>query len=480
MSYIMDILDNQVLDRNIKDSKKKNDKKVYIETYGCQMNVSDTEIVSSILIKNNFSIIQDPHSADVIFFNTCSIRDKAEQRLRNRLNNFKKLKIKNPNLKIGVLGCMAERLKEKLIEQEKIVDIIMGPDSYRNIASVIREADMGNKSVNVILSNEETYADINPVRRSSNNVTAFISITRGCDNKCSFCVVPFTRGIERSRDPISIIDEAKELFYQGYRQVTLLGQNVDSYLWYGGGPKKDYSKYKKSPNFDIKKTWRFAKLLDEIAKSVPGMLIRFSTSNPQDMTEDVIDVIRDNDNVCNHIHLPVQSGSSRIIRMMRRGHSKEYYISLIDKIKAKIPDCAITHDMIVGYPTETDYDHRQTLELMDYVKYSHGFMFKYSERPGTYASNKHKDDVKEDEKDRRLNDLIQLQKEHSLMFNKRYINKIQRVLVEGRSKKSENNLFGRNSQNIVVIFPKKNHKKGDFIDIKIKDCTSASLIGESC
>ena len=453
--------------------------KVYIETYGCQMNVSDSEIVSSILVKNNFSIIDDPYKADIIFFNTCSIRDKAEQRLRNRLNNFQKLKKDKPYLKIGVLGCMAERLKEKLIEQEKIVDMIMGPDSYRNIPYVIREADMGNKSVNVILSNEETYADINPVRRSSNNITAFISITRGCDNKCSFCVVPFTRGMERSRNPISIIEEAKHLHNQGYKQITLLGQNVDSYLWYGGGPKKDYNQAKREPNFDIKKTWSFSRLLEDMAIAVPSVRIRFSTSNPQDMTEDVIDVIAKHDNICKHIHLPIQSGSSRILRMMRRGHTKEYYKDLIDRIKSKIPDCAITHDMIVGYPTETDYDHKQTLDLMDYVKYSHGFMFKYSERPGTYAHRKHKDDVREEDKSRRLNDLIELQKEHSLGFNKRYVGSYVKVLVEGISKKSDENLFGRNSQNIVVILPKNNKKIGDYIDVKIKNCTSASLIGES-
>ncbi|GCD77779.1 tRNA-2-methylthio-N(6)-dimethylallyladenosine synthase [Thermaurantimonas aggregans] len=450
-------------------------KKLYIESYGCQMNFSDSEIVASILSKEGFATTKNPEEADLVLLNTCSIREKAEQTVRNRLSHFHAIKKQNPDIKIGVLGCMAERIKEKLLEEEKLVDIVVGPDAYRDLPKLIKEAEDGRKAVNVLLSKEETYGDVNPVRLGGNGVTAFISIMRGCDNMCTFCVVPFTRGRERSRNPQSIIDEAKILQDAGYKEITLLGQNVDSYLWYGGGLKKDFAK---ASEIAKASAVRFAQLLRQVAEAVPEMRIRFSTSNPQDMTEDVLHTIAAYNNICKYIHLPVQSGSTRILKAMNRGHNREQYIELIDKIRKIIPDCGLSHDMITGFPGETEEDHQDTLSLMEYVKYDFGYMFKYSERPGTYAARHFKDDVPNEVKTRRLTEIIDLQQKHSLYRNQQHIGKIEEVLVEGVSKKSNEHWFGRNTQNTVVVFPKENVKPGDFVKVKILECTSATLLGQ--
>lgn len=450
-------------------------KKLYIESYGCQMNFSDSEIVASILNKEGFGTTRNVEEADLVLLNTCSIRDKAEQTVRKRLTNFNKLKNEKPELKIGVLGCMAERLKSKLLDEEKLVDLVVGPDAYRDLPNLVKEVDEGRKAVNVILSKEETYADVSPVRLGNNGVTAFISITRGCDNMCTFCVVPFTRGRERSRNPQTIIEEALQLWDNGYKEITLLGQNVDSYLWYGGGLKKDFDKAS-----DMAKATAvdFAKLLDMVAQAVPGMRIRFSTSNPQDMSDDVLHAIAKHDNICKYIHLPVQSGSSRILKLMNRGHNREEYFGLIDRIRKIIPGCGISHDMISGFPTETEEDHKDTLSLMEYVKYDFGYMFYYSERPNTYAARKMEDDIPLEVKKRRLNEIIQLQQGHSSKKNKLHLGKVEEVLIEGTSKKSENDWYGRTTYNTVVVFPKANEKPGDFVNVKIKDCTAATLLGE--
>lgn len=450
-------------------------KKLYIESYGCQMNFSDSEIVASILSKEGYATTRNPEEADLVLLNTCSIREKAEQTVRNRLSHFYSLKRQNPEVKIGVLGCMAERIKEKLLEEEKLVDIVVGPDAYRDLPNLIKEAEDGRKAVNVLLSKEETYGDVNPVRLGGNGVTAFISIMRGCDNMCTFCVVPFTRGRERSRNPQSIIDEAKMLQDAGYKEITLLGQNVDSYLWYGGGLKKDFAK---ASEIAKASAVRFAQLLRSVAEAVPGMRIRFSTSNPQDMTEDVLHTIAAYDNICKYIHLPVQSGSSRILKAMNRGHNREQYIELIDKIRKIIPECGLSHDMITGFPGETEEDHQDTLSLMEYVKYDFGYMFKYSERPGTYAARHLKDDVPDEVKTRRLTEIIDLQQKHSLYRNQQHIGKTEEILVEGVSKKSNEHWYGRNTQNTVVVFPKENAKPGDFVKVQIVDCTSATLLGK--
>lgn len=450
-------------------------KKLYIESYGCQMNFSDSEIVASILAKEGYGTTRNVEEADLVLLNTCSIRDKAEQTVRKRLTNFNNLKGQNPDLKIGVLGCMAERLKDKLLEEEKLVDMVVGPDAYRDLPNLVREVDEGRKAVNVILSKEETYADVSPVRLGHNGVTAFVSITRGCDNMCTFCVVPFTRGRERSRNPQTIVEECTQLWDNGYKEVTLLGQNVDSYLWYGGGLKKDFEKAS-----DIAKAGavRFSNLLEMVAQAVPGMRIRFSTSNPQDMTDEVLHVIARYDNICNYIHLPVQSGSSRILKLMNRGHDREEYFRLIDRVKTIIPGCGISHDMISGFPTETEEDHRDTLSLMEYVKYDFGYMFYYSERPNTYAARKMEDDIPLETKKRRLNEIINLQQKHSLEKNQGHVGSVQEVLIEGSSKKSDDDWYGRNTQNTVVVFPKGDEKPGDFVKVKIKDCTAATLLGE--
>lgn len=453
-----------------------NQRKLFIESYGCQMNFSDSEIVASILQNEGFNTTQNLEEADLVLVNTCSIREKAEQTVRKRLEKYNAVKKINPNMKVGVLGCMAERLKSKFLEEEKIVDLVVGPDAYKDLPNLIAEVEEGRNAVNVILSKEETYGDISPVRLNSNGVTAFVSITRGCDNMCTFCVVPFTRGRERSRDPQSIIEEVHDLWNKGFKEVTLLGQNVDSYLWYGGGLKKDFDK---ATDLQKATATNFAQLLALCAEAQPKMRFRFSTSNPQDMTLDVIETMAKYDNICNYIHLPVQSGSNRILKAMNRQHTREEYFELIDNIKRIIPDCAISQDMIAGFPTETEDDHKDTLSLMEYVKYDFGFMFAYSERPGTLAERKMEDDIPADIKKRRLNEIIQLQQKHSLYRTEQQLGKVVEVLIEKESKKSDLHWAGRNSQNTMVVFPKAHYEVGDFVNVKITDCTSATLIGEA-
>ena len=457
-------------------SKAENNKKLFIESYGCSMNFSDSEIVASILQNEGFNTTPHLEEADLVLVNTCSIRDKAEQTVRKRLEKYNAVKKINPKMKVGVLGCMAERLKSKFLEEEKIVDLVVGPDAYKDLPNLISEVEEGRDAINVILSKEETYGDISPVRLNSNGVTAFVSITRGCDNMCTFCVVPFTRGRERSRDPQSIIEEVNDLWAKGYKEITLLGQNVDSYLWYGGGLKKDFDKAS-----DIQKATAtdFAKLLQLCAEAQPKMRIRFSTSNPQDMHIDVIKTMAKYDNICNHIHLPVQSGSDRILKAMNRLHTRQEYFTLIDNIREIIPGCAISQDMIAGFPTETEEDHKDTLSLMEYVKYNFGYMFTYSERPGTLAERKLEDDVPEDVKSRRLAEIIELQLKHSEYRTKQFLNTTVEVLIEKESKKSNQHWSGRTPHNIVCVFPKGQFKVGDFVNVNVTDCTKATLIGEA-
>tara|TARA_Y100000748_G_scaffold6549_1_gene5684 strand:- start:48 stop:1391 length:1344 start_codon:yes stop_codon:yes gene_type:complete len=439
------------------------------------MNFSDSEVVASILKNKGYELTDNSKDASLILLNTCSIRDKAEQTVRNKLKNFNSLKKDNNKLKVGVLGCMAERLKEKFLEEEKIVDLVVGPDSYKDLPNLLNEVENNQRAVNVILSKSETYGDISPVRIHNNGISAFVSITRGCDNMCTFCVVPFTRGRERSRSPESIIREMQELSDKGYKEVTLLGQNVDSYLWYGGGPKKDFIKASEEKK---KNSIRFSQLLDLIATSFPKIRIRFSTSNPQDMTIDVIKTMAKYENICNHIHLPIQSGSDRILKKMNRLHTRQEYLDLIKKIKEIIPNCGISHDIMTGFPTETEKDHQDTLTLMEEVKYDYGYMFAYSERPGTYAARKFKDDVDNDIKQRRLEEIINLQQKHSKERNQRFINLKCPVLVDKSSKKSNEFWSGRTSENNVVVFPKQNFSPGEIVDVTIEDCTSATLIGK--
>ena len=452
-----------------------NNRKMYIESYGCQMNFSDSEIVASILTKEGFSATPNIEEADVVFVNTCSIREKAEQTVRNRLKVYNAIKKKqNPKMVVGVLGCMAERLKEKFIEEEKLVDIVVGPDAYRDLPNLIDEVDEGRKAVNVILSKEETYAEISPVRLGGNGITAFVSIMRGCDNMCSFCVVPFTRGRERSRDPETIVRECQELVANGYKEVTLLGQNVDSYLWSGGGLKKDFNKL--SPQQKAESV-NFAQLLALVAQVSPELRIRFSTSHPKDMTDEVLHTMAKYENICKYIHLPVQSGNSRILDLMNRGYTREWYIDRIDAIRNIIPDCGISMDIISGFCSETDQEHKDTLSLMEYVKYDFGFMFNYSERPNTQAQRKLEDDVPDKIKKKRLTEIINLQIKHSLVRNKQHVGKVHKVLVEGVSKKSEHDLYGRNTQNTVIVFPKEKYKAGQYVNVKVYECTSATLKG---
>ena len=458
------------------EPKTGNGRKLFIESYGCQMNFSDSEIVASILAKEGFNTTQKLEEADLVLVNTCSIREKAEQTVRKRLQKYNAVKRINPGMKVGVLGCMAERLKSKFLEEEKIVDLVVGPDAYKDLPNLINEVDEGRNAVNVILSKEETYGDVAPVRLQTNGVSAFVSITRGCDNMCTFCVVPFTRGRERSRDPQSIVEEVNDLAAKGYKEVTLLGQNVDSYLWYGGGLKKDFDK---ASEMQKATATNFAGLLKLVAEAQPKMRIRFSTSNPQDMTLDVIEMMAKYQNICNYIHLPVQSGSDRILKKMNRLHTREEYFSLIDNIKKLIPDCGISHDLITGFPTETEEDHQDTISLMNYVKYDFGFMFAYSERPGTMAERKFEDDVPEAIKKRRLQEIVDLQQEHSRHNTEKFLGKTVEILIEKESKKSDAHWAGRNSQNTMVVFPKENYKVGDFVNVKVEDCTSATLIGEA-
>ena len=471
----------KVIDENkqgtslVLEQKENNAKKLFIESYGCQMNFSDSEIVASILANEGYNTTQNLEDADLVLVNTCSIRDKAEQTVRKRLEKYNAVKKINPAMKVGVLGCMAERLKSKFLEEEKIVDMVVGPDAYKDIPNLLKEVGEGRDAINVILSKEETYGDVSPVRLNSNGVTAFVSITRGCDNMCTFCVVPFTRGRERSRDPQSIMQEIEDLYQKGFKEVTLLGQNVDSYLWYGGGLKKDFEKAT-----DMQKATAvdFAQLLDMCAARFSKMRFRFSTSNPQDMHDEVIHVMAKHHNICKYIHLPVQSGSTRILKEMNRQHTREEYMDLVDRIYKIIPDIALSQDIIAGFPTETEEDHQDTLSLMEYVKYDFGYMFIYSERPGTLAARKLEDDVPEAVKKRRLQEIIDLQQKMGLKRTQSYVGKTVEVLIEKESKRSDQHWAGRNSQNTTVVFPKGNYKVGDFVNVKVSECTSTTLIGE--
>jgi len=445
---------------NFKKKYAEGHSNVYIETYGCQMNVADSEVVVSILNKNGFAYTEDIDVADLILVNTCSIRENAEKRIFNRLQHFKGLKKKNKGLLIGIIGCMAERLKEQLLEQEKLVDIVVGPDAYRDLPKLVQQAEGGQQAINVLLSREETYAEISPVRLDKNGVSSFVSIMRGCDNMCSYCVVPFTRGRERSRDPETILNEVRELIEKGYKEVTLLGQNVDKYNW---------------KNAEV----NFAKLLEMTAQLNSKLRVRFSTSYPQDMTDEVLHTIAKYNNICKYIHLPVQSGSTRVLDLMKRGYTREWYLSRIDAIKKIIPNCAISSDFITGFCSETEEEHKETLSIMEKVGFDYSYMFKYSERPNTFAEKNLEDDVPEKVKGRRLDEIIQLQGKLSLKSNKNDVGKTFKVLVEGVSKKSEERLFGRNSQNKVIVFDRKDNQIGDYVMVKVVDCTSATLMGEA-
>ncbi|RZJ74390.1 MAG: tRNA (N6-isopentenyl adenosine(37)-C2)-methylthiotransferase MiaB [Flavobacterium sp.] len=458
------------------EPKTQNKKKLFIESYGCAMNFADSEVVASIMANEGYNTTENLEEADLVLVNTCSIRDKAEQTVRKRLEKYNAVKRINPGMKVGVLGCMAERLKNQFLEEEKIVDMVVGPDSYKDLPNLLKEVEEGRDAINVILSKEETYGDIAPVRLNSNGVNAFVSITRGCDNMCTFCVVPFTRGRERSREPQSIMQEIADLWSRGYKEVTLLGQNVDSYLWYGGGLKKDYEKaseMQKATAVD------FAQLLAMAAEAYPKMRFRFSTSNPQDMHESVLHVIARYNNVCDYIHLPVQSGSTRILKEMNRQHTREEYLELINKIKTIIPNCSISQDMIIGFPTETEEDHKDTLSLMEDVGFDFGYMYSYSERPGTLAGRKMIDDVPEETKKRRLQEVVDMQQKLSLKRTNRFVGQMVEVLIEKSSKKSDGEWSGRTAHNTMTVFPKQHYKVGDFVIVKVTSCTSATLIGEA-
>lgn len=449
-------------------------RKLYIESYGCQMNFSDSEIVASILSKNGFDTTSDIQQADVVFLNTCSIRDKAEQTVRNRLTQINSLKKNKPELLVGMLGCMAERLKTKLLEEEKIVDLVAGPDAYRDLPKLIAQVDDGGRAVNTFLSREETYADITPVRLNSNGVTAFISIMRGCDNMCSFCVVPFTRGRERSRDPHSIVKEAHDMFARGYREVTLLGQNVDSYKWSENENNK--ARLEKTDATDI---IDFASLLEMVAQVHPDLRVRFSTSHPKDITDKVLITMARYDNICKYIHLPVQSGNSRILNLMNRGYTREWYLQKIKRIREILgDDCGLSSDMITGFCTETEEEHNETLSLMGLVKFDFSYMFFYSERPGTLAAKSYTDDIPLSVKKKRLDEIIKKQNELSLLSNQRDLGKVHRVLIEGPSRRSDKKWQGRNSANKVIIFPEQNNKKGEYVNVLVEDCTGATLLGK--
>jgi tRNA-2-methylthio-N6-dimethylallyladenosine synthase len=438
-------------------------KKFYIESYGCAMNFADSEVIASILQKESFEITARFEDADMIFVNTCSIREKAETTVRRRLTEFRKLKKYNPGLLIGVLGCMAERLKSKFLEEEKLVDIVVGPDAYRSLPSLIAEAEGGQKGVNVLLSREETYGDISPIRLNSNGVTAFVSIMRGCNNMCSFCVVPFTRGRERSRDANSVVRECEELFEQGYREVTLLGQNVDSYQWVNAADNSIVS---------------FANLLEKVAQISPLLRVRFSTSHPKDITDEVLFTMKKYDNICNYIHLPVQSGSTRILQMMNRTYTREWYISKVNRIREILPDCGLSTDSISGFCGETEEDHKETLSLFEYCEYDLAYMYFYSERPGTLAERRFKDDVPLEVKKRRLQEIVDLHRTHSLKSMQKDLGKTLKVLIEGNSRKSDEHWAGRTDHNKMVVFPKNgNLNKGDYVNVIIEDCTAGTLIG---
>ncbi|MEO6524747.1 MAG: MiaB/RimO family radical SAM methylthiotransferase [Mucilaginibacter sp.] len=467
--------------------EKNNGRKLYIESYGCAMNFSDSEIVASILSEKGFVTTNDFNNADVVFINTCSIRENAEQRVRNRLNEFKGAKRKNPGMVVGVLGCMAERLKAKFLEEEKLVDVVVGPDAYRDLPNLIEQVDSGQRAVNVLLSREETYADISPLRLNTNGINAFVSIMRGCDNMCSFCVVPFTRGRERSRDAVSIVAECTDLFNQGYREVTLLGQNVDSYKW---APHPALSKGEDSDKPGAEKvlssgedlgeaTVNFAGLLEMVALINPDLRVRFSTSHPKDITDEVLYTIAKYDNICNYIHLPVQSGNSRVLDLMNRTYTREWYIDRVDAIRRIIPECAISTDVITGFCTETDEEHQDTVTMMDYVQYDYAYMFMYSERPGTLAAKKYADDIPEPIKKARLEEIVAKQRQYSLVRLQAQLGKVQKVLIEGYSKKSDQDYCGRSDQNAMVIFPvDERFKPGQYVNVMAERCTSATLMGK--
>ncbi len=440
-------------------------KKFYIESYGCAMNFSDSEIVASILNDEGFGATRNSDEADLILLNTCSIREKAEQTVRKRLTEFRKMKKAKPGMLVGVLGCMAERLKAKFLEEEKLVDLVVGPDAYRSLPGLIEEAESGQKGVNVLLSREETYADISPVRLDSNGVTAFVSITRGCNNMCSFCVVPFTRGRERSRDANSIVAEAQDLFDKGYKEVTLLGQNVDSYYWMD--EQKD-------------EIVTFAKLMEKVALISPDLRVRFSTSHPKDITDEVLHTMAKYENICKYIHLPIQSGNTRILQLMNRTYTREWYLTKVDRIKEIMPDCGISSDIIAGFCSETEEEHQDTLSAMEYSKYDYSYMFYYSERPGTLAERRYKDDVPLEVKKRRLAEIVEMQNKLSYESYQKDIGKTYKVLIEGESKKSDKEWKGRNSQNKMVVFPKGtfSYKKGDYVWVNVKDNTQGTLLGE--
>lgn len=454
----------EIFDQADEFSPDPNIRKFYIESYGCQMNFSDSEIVASILGEVGFKPTRDMEQADLILINTCSIREKAEETVRKRLRIFDKVKRNKPGTLVGVLGCMAERLKAKLLEEEKLVDLVVGPDAYRDLPNLVGTAESGQKAVNVFLSREETYADISPMRLDNNGVAAFISIMRGCDNMCSFCVVPFTRGRERSRNAYTIVAEATHLFENGYREVTLLGQNVDSYKW---------------ENPENSEVYSFARILRMVADVHPDLRVRFSTSHPKDITDDVLYAIAEYENICNYIHLPVQSGNSRVLELMNRTYTREWYMDKVKRIYEVVPDCAISSDMISGFCSETEEEHRDTLTIMDYTQYSMSYMFMYSERPGTLAAKKYEDDISDEVKKRRLQEIIELQNQISLKHNQNDIGKTFKVLIEGDSKKSDQDFKGRNSQNKMIVFPKKDGlKPGDYAMVKVADATSATLLGE--
>jgi tRNA-2-methylthio-N6-dimethylallyladenosine synthase len=473
----MDTGQNKVIDESrqgeatlISTEQSGSVKKLYLESYGCQMNFSDSEVVAAIMNENGYSTTRNVDEADIVLINTCSIRDNAETRVRNRLTEFKSKKENNPELVVGILGCMAERLKKSLLEEEKLVDIVAGPDAYRDLPNLVEEVGTGQKAVNVLLSRDETYADISPVRLDQGGINAFVTIMRGCDNMCSFCVVPFTRGRERSRDPHTIVNECRDLFEKGYREVTLLGQNVDSYRWNltSKGEIKD----------ENQATTNFAQLMEMVALVSPDLRVRFSTSHPKDMTDDVLEVMAKYENICPYIHLPVQSGNTEVLYRMNRGYSREWYLERIEAIKRIVPDCAISTDIITGFCGETEEEHQDTLSMMDIVEYDFAYMFKYSERPKTLAERRFDDDVPEDVKGRRLTEVINKQMEHSLKSHQKQIGKTQKVLVEGPSKRSEEHYCGRNGRNSMVVFPKGDLQKGQYVMVKITDCTSATLLGE--
>ncbi len=473
----MDLGNNKVIDEGrqgealqAETSLKENGKKLYVESYGCQMNFSDSEVVASIMANEGYSTTRNIDEADVVLINTCSIRENAETRVRNRLTEFKHKKEQNPELVVGILGCMAERLKKSLLEEEKLVDLVAGPDAYRDLPNLVEEVGTGQKAVNVLLSRDETYADISPVRLDQGGVSAFVTIMRGCDNMCSFCVVPFTRGRERSRDPQTIVEECKDLFSKGYREVTLLGQNVDSYRWNltSKGEIKDA----------MKPTTNFAQLMEMVALVSPDLRVRFSTSHPKDMTDDVLEVMSNYENICSYIHLPVQSGNTAVLSRMNRGYSREWYMERIDAIRRIVPDCAISTDIITGFCGETEEEHQDTLSLMDYVAYDYAYMFKYSERPKTLAERRFEDDIPDNVKGGRLTEVVEKQQAHSLRRNQEQIGRIDKVLVEGFSKRSKEHMCGRNGKNSMIVFPKGDFEKGHYVMVRIDDCTSATLLGE--